>query len=119
MTPKQPGKQDEVTEEYIRQAQKLGYSKDSENATSAIAVTAQDPIIVTEHGERLPAVPLDEALKLNRLKCELEGEDADKIHPEYRQRQALDGTVHGILRPNDLEKQQPPRNDVPLGRAVQ
>ncbi len=45
-------------------------------AVEAHFITAQDPVIVTAAGNRLPTVPLVEAHKLNFLKDELEGNTA-------------------------------------------
>ncbi|KAI4184569.1 MAG: hypothetical protein L6R41_004644, partial [Letrouitia leprolyta] len=45
------------------------------NATAAVQakfITPRDPVIETANGGRLPAVPLDEAEKLNRFKDEAE-----------------------------------------------
>jgi pimeloyl-ACP methyl ester carboxylesterase len=112
--------------EFAEQAKKLGHrmphqldGSKGELATEAKFITAQDPIIETENGGRLPAVPLAEALKLNRLKDELEGRDPNDHQPtKYGTREGLDGTIHGVQPPDDLEQQQSSKADAPLGRAI-
>ena len=42
-------------------------------AVEARFITPQDPVIETENGARLPAVPLHEALELNKLRDQVEG----------------------------------------------
>ncbi len=66
--------------EYRQHAEKLSLlPHDSTNAdaisTSAVEarfITPRDPVIETANGSRLPAIPLEEAVKLNKLKDELE-----------------------------------------------
>ncbi|KAK3341413.1 Alpha/Beta hydrolase protein [Lasiosphaeria hispida] len=63
--------------EFAQQAEKLSHHHVQDGATDAVAVEARfvtphDPVVVTSDGSRLPAVPLDEAHKLNALKEELE-----------------------------------------------
>lgn len=66
--------------EFAEQAAKLSLRADDANpqessattAAEALFVTPRDPVIQTYGGERLPMVPLHEALKLNKLKAELE-----------------------------------------------
>ncbi|KAI1849221.1 hypothetical protein JX265_008632 [Neoarthrinium moseri] len=66
--------------EFTQQAEKLSHqstlSQDHPEtvAIEAQFVTPQDPVIVTADGSRLPAVPLEEAWKLNVLKKELDDE---------------------------------------------
>ena len=70
--------------EFAQHAEKLSLTpRDSENgdaiATSAVEarfITPRDPVIETGNGNRLPAVPLEEAIKLNRLKADLERGDS-------------------------------------------
>ena len=47
-------------------------------AVEAEFVTPQDPIIVTADGGRLPAVPVEKAQKLNKLKDEAEGRGSNR-----------------------------------------
>lgn len=69
---------------YSHQAEKLsldptndGASDTSSGSTAVHAkfITPLDPVIETADGNRLPAVPLDEAAKLNQLKNETEGHE--------------------------------------------
>ncbi|MCV5163723.1 hypothetical protein OFB65_25575, partial [Escherichia coli] len=46
----------------------------------AIFVAPQDAVIVTSDGNRLPAVPVTEAYKLNVLRDEAERHDGVKVH---------------------------------------
>ena len=45
-------------------------------AVEARFITPQDPVIQTENGARLPAVPLSEALELNRLRDQVDGQSS-------------------------------------------
>ncbi|THV83274.1 alpha/beta-hydrolase [Aureobasidium pullulans] len=97
-------------------------NSDSTQAVEAKFVTAQDPVIVTANGSRLPAVPIDEALKLNRLKDRLEDRQTDgRIPVKYSTRQARDGTTHGILESESgcqsSEPSAPLREAVPPSRT--
>ncbi|KAH8878662.1 alpha/beta-hydrolase [Thozetella sp. PMI_491] len=65
--------------EFAQQSEKLSHQKPQEGekapgdiALEARFITPQDPVIVTAEGKRLPAVPLEEAHKLNLLREELE-----------------------------------------------
>ncbi|KAL2070671.1 hypothetical protein VTL71DRAFT_13697 [Oculimacula yallundae] len=64
---------------YAHQAEKLSLAApgdDINGANTAIRahfITPHDPIIITGDGGRLPAVPLEEAKILNRLKANVEG----------------------------------------------
>ncbi|KAL6903085.1 triglyceride lipase-cholesterol esterase [Trichoderma evansii] len=61
--------------EYTKQAEKLSHQRLEDPspvvAVKADFVTPQDPVIVTSDGNRLPAVPLHEAHKLNVLREDL------------------------------------------------
>lgn len=66
---------------YERQAEHLGQYKPSQEneetgptqAVEAKFITPLDPVIETGDGGRLPVIPVEEAVKLNRLKDEAEG----------------------------------------------
>ena len=66
--------------QFAQQAEKLSLQREdapgagSTNSTAIEArfITPQDPVIETADGGRLPAVPLKEALELNRLRDQLE-----------------------------------------------
>ena len=118
----------ETAKEFAKQAERLGqYTakqelKENTGSTQAIEakfITAQDPVIETAGGGRLPAVPLEEALKLNQLKDELEDRDPDEREPiKYGAREAKDGTFHGAQPPGEHSLQQSTEADAPLGQAI-
>ena len=92
--------------EFAHQAARLGYRQHqtsdldsiADDAVEARFVTGQDPVIETAHGERLPTVPVDEALKLNDLKDKMEGRDPGARTPiKEGRRPGKDGTIHGAL----------------------
>ena len=74
--------------EYARQSEKLSLASgddDSDRASASVAVEAKfitplDPVIQTAGGNRLPAVPVDEAYKINALKKEI-----DELGPDSAQ----------------------------------
>lgn len=86
--------------EYTHQAQKLAQfspaqEDDGTGSTQAIEakfVTPFDAVIVTANG-RLPAVPVEEATKLNRLKGELDGKEFSP--PRSAVRAGKDGSAYG------------------------
>lgn len=76
-----------ATIEFTQQAEKLSLKTTQSNenpesvAIEAQFVTPHDPVVITADGQRLPAVPLEEAWKLNVLRDELHGKDPkDVIH---------------------------------------
>jgi pimeloyl-ACP methyl ester carboxylesterase len=116
-----------VTREFAEQAERLGQYKksqedDSTGSTRAVEakfITAQDPVIETADGGRLPAVPLEEALKLNQLRDQLECRDPSQTSPpETQTRDGRDGTLHGVLPPEKSNLRQSTAAEAPLGRAV-
>lgn len=70
---------------FIHQSEKLSLqahdARDEKSkggmAVEARFITPQDPVIETENGARLPAVPLKEALELNRLRDQVEGQSSE------------------------------------------
>ena len=79
--------------------QELEFNTTSTQAVEAKFITAQDPVIVTANGGRLPAVPVEEALKLNALRDKLEDRESDGGLPiRASVRKAKDGTLHGLHR---------------------
>jgi pimeloyl-ACP methyl ester carboxylesterase len=109
--------------QYAQQAERLGhYATDQENdatgstqAVEAHFVTPQDPVIKTADGHRLPAVPLEEATKLNTLKDVIDDRDTSQNVPlSPRMREAKDGAIHGLL-PKEEEMQGEGKSDAPLG----
>jgi hypothetical protein len=92
--------------EFAQQAEKLGQyapfqESDATGSTQAVEakfITAQDPVVLTADGSRLPAVPIEEATKLNRLRNVVENRDALPDAPVGpKTRIAKDGTVHGCF----------------------
>lgn len=123
--------QSEKTDDYDHQARRLAHlrpdqteEKQSPNhAVEAKFVTAHDPVVVTADNGRLPVIPIDEAVKLNRLKAESEGREPEG-QPKSCIREGIDGTVHGIapttngsVSQNDRISQNE-RTDAPLHEAV-
>jgi len=113
----------EIAIEFAQQAERLGqYAPNQENestgstqAVEAKFITAQDPVIETANGGRLPAVPIEEATKLNKLRDELDDRDPSRNDPikEAPVREALDGTIHGVRPTEELSKQNG-ETDAPL-----
>lgn len=76
---------------FTRQSEKLSLqahdAKDEDRngamAVEARFITPQDPVIETESGARLPAVPLKEALELNKLRDQVEGQSTES-GPQWR-----------------------------------
>lgn len=92
--------------EFAKQAQKLGCRPSvdsdtgevSDNAVKAIFVTGQDPAIETASGERLPPVPVEEAVRLNDLRDRMKGREPSSKPPVMAgTREAKDGTIHGAV----------------------
>jgi pimeloyl-ACP methyl ester carboxylesterase len=91
--------------EFAQQAGRLGqYAPDQENdvtgstqAVEAKFITAQDPVIQTADGGRLPAVPIAEATKLNKLRDIVDERDPsqNEVHIKAVARESKDGTIHG------------------------
>lgn len=113
----------QVAIESAEQAERLGQyttsqEDDTTGSTQAVAahfVTAQDPVIQTADGGRLPAVPIEEATKLNQLRDIVEDQDVLPKEPVgAKVREAKDGTIHGLLLKDD-EKKGEGKSDAPLG----
>lgn len=76
---------------FTRQSEKLSLqahdAKDEDRngamAVEARFITPQDPVIETESGARLPAVPLKEALELNKLRDQVQGQSTES-DPQWR-----------------------------------
>ncbi|KAH8733019.1 Alpha/Beta hydrolase protein [Phaeosphaeriaceae sp. PMI808] len=112
----------EAANAFAQQAERLGqYSSNQDSdvgstqAVEATFITAQDPVIQTADGGRLPAVPIEEATRLNRLRNVVEDRDAFPDAPvEPKTRIAKDGTVHGLLLKEE-ENTGEGKSDAPLG----
>lgn len=105
---------------FTQQAERLSHQTTADNehpetiAVEAQFVTPQDPVIVTAEGSRLPAVPLQEAWKLNGLK-----EDLDGKSPEAAVRQGHSTQEHAS---EDEQDEHPQIAAVPSranGKAIQ
>ena len=120
---------------FAKQAQQLSllHSRNDDNqeevsrntAVEAKFITENDPVIETASGDRLPAVPLTEAQKLNELKDELEGRDStsddtaagglsqhvQKAKAAAQRATFLDDEAKGLSSPSEKE-------GVPLQHAV-
>ncbi|KAJ4287337.1 hypothetical protein N0V90_012735 [Kalmusia sp. IMI 367209] len=103
--------------EFAQQAEKLAqFAPDQENdatgstqAVEAKFITAQDPVILTADGGRLPAVPIEEAKKLNELRDEVDKRDPSDSEPvKGEAREAKDVIILGALFTSapDLAKRQ-------------
>ncbi|KAI4708805.1 hypothetical protein J4E89_006206 [Alternaria sp. Ai002NY15] len=109
--------------DFAHQAKRLGqYTPEQENegtgstqAVEARFITPQDPVIETADGHRLPAVPLEEATKLNELRDIIDDRDPTRKESfSPRLREAKDGTIHGIP-PKEADMNGEGKSDVPLG----
>jgi pimeloyl-ACP methyl ester carboxylesterase len=65
--------------EFSQQAEKLALQTPSSAAVKAHFITPQDPVIVTENGDRLPGVPLQDAHRLNVLREELRDDKPETV----------------------------------------
>jgi len=113
-----------VQSNYEKQSERLGQytnSQDETGATKAVEalfVTAQDPIIEVVNGGRLPAVPIEEAIRLNRLKAAVEGVDVGtKLPVQSGVRESRDGTIHGASSQEILRECQSVKPGAELGSA--
>jgi pimeloyl-ACP methyl ester carboxylesterase len=111
-----------ATIEFARQAERLGqYTPQQEDDTTgsthavkAKFITAQDPVIETADGGRLPAVPVDEALQLNKLRDMVDERDPSEKKPVVGEtRVSKDGTIHGA-RPREQHTDGASETDAPL-----
>jgi hypothetical protein len=120
---KKPPSKTQAAIEFAQQAERLGQyaphqESDATGSTQAIEakfITAQDPVITTANGGRLPAVPIEEATRLNRLRNVVESRTSFQDEPVGpKTRIAKDGTVHGLLSKED-ERKGEGKTDAPLG----
>jgi pimeloyl-ACP methyl ester carboxylesterase len=122
----EPQSKVEAAIEFAHQSERLaqytpGQENDTTGSTQAVEarfITGQDAVVETANGGRLPAVPFDEAMKLNRLKDILEDRDPDQSSPvRTNVREAKDGTIHGGILQSEASKQQE-EPGAPLREAV-
>lgn len=109
------------TSKFTRQAQQLSLQANdvkAENiqATAAVEarfITPKDPVIETADGSRLPAVPLKEALELNRLR-----EEAGKSTKRERDNNSKAERAKPTSPASDHVSQQSERPDAALSTAI-
>ena len=97
--------------EYTRQAEKLSLKPHdiSDNETKATAavearfITPADPVIETANGGRLPAVPLGEAVELNKLREEAEGRAPNAPDSVYKTHVQEEGRAKKSLDDSSLQ----------------
>ncbi|KAK3675458.1 hypothetical protein LTR78_004541 [Recurvomyces mirabilis] len=89
--------------QYAEQAQKLANLQPeqeteetgSTQAVQAKFVTPLDPVVETANGKRLPTIPLEEAVKLNKLKDHVDGMETPRSPPRGTVRPGKDGAAYG------------------------
>jgi pimeloyl-ACP methyl ester carboxylesterase len=108
--------------DFAQQAERLGqYTTEQEDDTTgstqavkAKFITAQDPVLETADGGRLPAIPVEEALKLNELRDVVDERDPSEKQPIAGEtRISKDGTLHGA-RPQEQHDDGQSETDAPL-----
>jgi hypothetical protein len=109
--------------DFAQQAERLGqYSPSQENdatgstqAVEAKFVTPHDAVIQTADGGRLPAVPLEEAVKLNELRDMIdEKHPSEGVPKQAEARLSKDGSVHGSQADEEEESPGEGQTDTPL-----
>lgn len=111
--------------EFAHQAERLAQHSPSQEdeftgstqAVEAKSVTGQDPVVETADGGRFPAVPIEEATKLNRLRDILDDRDPSQNESVQNGIREADGSIHGA-RPSDGESKQSTNPKAPLRQAV-
>ncbi|EED13330.1 ab-hydrolase associated lipase, putative [Talaromyces stipitatus ATCC 10500] len=108
---------------FAKQAQKLsrGGARDEEQREENVAiaarfVTPRDAIIETVDGERLPAVPVEEAKKLNRLRDEAVDGEEEELAPNAGNEEEVE-TKDAVIesrRESDEREQSPESHGGPL-----
>jgi pimeloyl-ACP methyl ester carboxylesterase len=116
-----------VAIEFTKQAERLGqyfpHEEDdttgSTQAVEATFITAQDPVIQTADGRRLPAVPVEEAIKLNELRDILADRDPSQ-GPSLKSesRESRDGTIYGAPHPRKRDSTADENTDGPLKNST-
>ena len=109
---------------FTHQSEKLSLqahgAKDGESrgamAVEARFITPQDPVIETANGARLPAVPLNEALELNKLRDQVDGQSSES----GRQRRDPAHLKHeeSVEESSPAESMQSTRPDASLRNAI-
>ena len=107
---------------YAKHAEKLSLlphnASSQENIETSAAqakfITPQDPVIETRNGERLPAVPLAQAVKLNKLREQAEDPNASEHRLSHTEQE--DG--YDVVSVNGQTSQQSERAEAPLSKAI-
>ena len=107
---------------YAKHAEKLSLlphnasSQENRETSAAQAkfITPQDPVIETRNGERLPAVPLAQAVKLNKLREQAEDPNASEHRLSHTEQE--DG--YDVVSVNGQTSQQSERAEAPLSKAI-
>lgn len=86
-------------------------------AVEAKFITPLDPVVETVQGQRLPVIPVAEAVKLNKLKDLVEGRNP-LDPPESAVREGLDGSTHGARIAKPGSEKQSEEADAPLRHAI-
>ncbi|KAK6442284.1 hypothetical protein LTR95_001475 [Oleoguttula sp. CCFEE 5521] len=110
---------------YADQSEKLAFLRPGQNdasagktqAVQAHFVTPQDPVIELANGQRLPAVPIEEATKLNNAKDEAEGREPAAI-PDPIKRQERSGFVHGVQASSTCSIEKAEASDATLSQTA-
>lgn len=123
-TPHEERRKQDAAIAFAKQAQKLalrpsngGGDGNEGKAAEAKWVTPFDPVVETTDGRRLPAIPVAEAAKLNRLKDEIEGREPQNP-PQSKLRESRDGTRHGIVHGTTGPAEQSESPSAPLRESV-
>lgn len=118
------------TLKFVKQAAKLAqFTPGQENeetgstqATEARFVTPLDPVVQTANGGRLPVIPVEEAVELNRLKDQLDSYKRSQSPSRGVVGEATDGTAHSVRLQSppvrDVHISQDDGQDMPLGEAI-
>ena len=100
---------------FAKQAEKLSLQKDDTTqkeirdttAVEARFVTPQDPVIETANGERLPTVPLKEALELNKRRSEAEEQGVGPSTAQHPERSGFEKAIDSQPDGSNKQSSQP------------
>ncbi|KAF2467502.1 alpha/beta-hydrolase [Lindgomyces ingoldianus] len=112
--------------DYAHQAERLGQCAPSQEdkttgstqAVEAKFITAQDPVTQTADGSRLPAAPVEEATKLNKLRDIINDRDPSQNElVEVESRESKDRSIHSA-QPTNRHPKDEGEADAPLRNAI-
>ena len=100
-----------AADRFVKQAEKLSLQKSDSplkepqdtTAVEARFVTPQDPVIETASGERLPTVPIREALELNKRRTDAEERGVGPSTTQHPERSGFEKSIDS--QPNGPQKQ--------------